>query len=143
ELQAYYDRTYRNDITQVRSTVDTFDLTAQHTFALGERNDAIWGLGYRFIGVKMEQTSPITRVLKGDFGLQLFSAFLQDEFKIIPDRLTVTAGTKLEHNDLTGFELEPSIRTVFKPTEHQTIWGAVSRAVRTPDAAEGKNVAAL
>lgn len=143
EVQAYYDRTYRNEITRAAPTVDTFDITAQQTFGVGDRNDVIWGLGYRFIANETEQTTPAILVRDGDLDLQLFSAFIQDEFKVIPDKLTLTAGTKLEHNDFTGFEIQPSVRAVFKPTENQTLWAAISRAVRTPDILEDSDMFAV
>ena len=41
-------------------------------------------------------------------------------------------GTKLEHNDYTGFEVEPSARLQWNVTPKQMLWAAVSRAVRTP-----------
>src|ERR1700692_837334 len=44
----------------------------------------------------------------------------------------LTLGTKLEHNDYTGFEVEPSGRLQWNLTTNQMLWGAVSRAVRTP-----------
>jgi len=34
--------------------------------------------------------------------------------------------------------VQPSARLVFKPAENQTVWAAVSRAVRTPSEGEGK-----
>jgi iron complex outermembrane receptor protein len=75
-----------------------------------------------------------------EIALDLFSAFIQDEFQIIPDQLAFTLGTKIEHNDFTGIEVQPSARLAFKPTEKQTLWAAVSRAVRTPSAQEGKDI---
>jgi iron complex outermembrane recepter protein len=48
------------------------------------------------------------------------------------DNLTFTLGTKLEHNDYTGFELEPSVRLQWNADAGQSVWAAVSRAVRTP-----------
>jgi iron complex outermembrane recepter protein len=143
EVQTYYDRTYRNEAMRSRSLTDTIDLTGQHTFGLGARNDVIWGLGYRFVGNHIEQTSPAATVRDGGFSQQVFSAFIQDEFKLIPERLILTAGTKLEHNDFTGFELQPSVRAMFKPTNRQSLWAAVSRAVRTPDELESKDVFAI
>lgn len=142
-VQAYYDRTVRDEITRAYVEVDTFDLTAQHTFGLGDRNDVIWGLGYRYIGNGMEQTNPAVQVRDGDLSLQLFSAFIQDELRLIPDKLTLTAGTKIEHNDFTGIEIQPSVRVVFKPTTNQTLWAAVSRAVRTPSVLEDSDVFAV
>jgi iron complex outermembrane receptor protein len=143
EVQAYYDHTYRNDaLAQV--ALDTADLSLQHTFGLGERNDIIWGLGYRFSDAQLDMAnSPGLTLLKHDVPLNLFSAFVQDEFKIVPDKLTFTLGTKVEHNDFTGFEVQPSTRLMFKPTENQTVWAAVSRAVRTPSEADGKDVEAF
>jgi iron complex outermembrane recepter protein len=133
ELQAYFDRTFRSD-SLGEVSLDTVDLSWQHTFGLGERNDVIWGLGYRFTDTRfLKANAPGTTVLNdNNIPLNLFSAFIQDEFKIIPDKLTYTLGTKIEHNDFTGFEVQPSTRLMFKPAENQTAWAAVSRAVRTP-----------
>jgi iron complex outermembrane receptor protein len=140
EVQAYYDQTYRND-NLAEVGLDTVDLSLQHTFGLGERNDIIWGIGYRFTDSHLYQAnSPAITLLRQNLSLNLFSAFVQDEVKIIPDKLTFTLGTKLEHNDFTGFEVQPSVRLMFKPTENQTIWAAVSRAVRTPSEAEGERL---
>ena len=139
EIQGYYDRTHRNDLSLARLTTDTLDLTAQHTFGLGERNDVIWGVGYRFVSGKAEQTNPTIQIRRPDFTQQLPSAFIQDEFRIVPDKLSLTLGSKIEHNDFTGFEIQPSARLMFKPTEQQTVWAAVSRAVRSPSEVDGRN----
>jgi iron complex outermembrane recepter protein len=140
EVQAYFDHTSRNDAL-AEVSLDTADLTFQHTFGLGERNDVIWGLGYRFTESQLEKAnSPAVTILDHNVPLNLYSAFIQDEFKIIPDRLTFTLGTKIEHNDFTGIEVQPGARLMFKPTEKQTAWAAVSRAVRTPNESEGKDV---
>ncbi len=108
---------------------------------MGERNDVIWGLGYRFTDARLQQAnSPVVSIVDKDVPLHLFSAFVQDELKIIPDHLTFTLGTKIEHNDFTGFEVQPSARLMYKPAENQTLWAAVSRAVRTPSESEGKEL---
>lgn len=143
EVQTYYDRTSRDEIARARAQVDTFDLTAQHTFGIGDRNDVIWGVGYRFIANHTEATTPLIQVRDGDLNLQLFSGFIQDEFKLIPDKVILTAGSKIEHNDFTGIEIQPSVRAVFKPTSNQTLWAALSRAVRTPNVVEDSDVFAV
>ena len=57
---------------------------------------------------------------------------MQDEIKL-QEKLFLTLGTKLEHNDYSGFEVEPSGPVANgMPTPKQMFWGAVSRAVRTP-----------
>jgi iron complex outermembrane recepter protein len=137
EVQAFFDHTYRNDAL-AEASLNTADLTFQHTFGLAERHDVIWGFGYRFIDSRLHQAnSPALTILDDHIPLHLFSAFIQDEIKLIPDQLTFTLGTKIEHNDFTGFEVQPSARLVFKPATNQTVWAAVSRAVRTPSITDG------
>src|SRR5258706_11624898 len=63
---------------------------------------------------------------------QWFSGFVQDEVPLSSDRLRLTLGTKIEHNDYTGVEYQPSGRLAWILGERQMLWGAVSRAVRTP-----------
>lgn len=138
EVQAYYDRIHRDYLAI--DHVDTLDFTAQHTFGLGKYNDVIWGIGYRYIASKLAQDTPIVSITNGNFNQQLFSAFVQDDWKLIPEKLTLTAGTKIEHNDITGFEIQPSFRAVLKPAENQTVWTSVSRAVRTPSNYEGRDL---
>jgi len=64
--------------------------------------------------------------------MQLFSGFAQDEIAIMPSRLKATIGTKLERNSFSGLEVQPSGRLAWTPTAQQTIWTAISRAVRSP-----------
>jgi iron complex outermembrane receptor protein len=63
---------------------------------------------------------------------QLWNAFIQDDIMILPHKVWLTLGSKFEHNDYTGFELQPSARIRWKPTPQHTLWGSVARAVRTP-----------
>jgi iron complex outermembrane receptor protein len=62
----------------------------------------------------------------------LLSAFTQDEFAFLRQRLRLTVGSKFEHNDYTGFEMEPNARLLWTATSKQSVWTAISRAVRTP-----------
>ena len=143
ELQAYYDRVYRDSPLRAIGHSDTFDFTAQHNFSLGQFHDITWGLGYRFIATSVKETNPLAKVNTNQFDLNLFSLFFQDEWHMFQDKLTVTTGARVEHNDYTGFEIQPNLRVLFKPTEKQTLWAAVSRAVRTPAATEGMDVFAF
>lgn len=135
-VQAYYDRTYR-DAVIFRETRDTADVDFQHRFPILSWNDLIWGLGYRWTQDQTRETDNFDVSMDpADRSTQLFSAFVQDEIAIIPDRLSLTVGSKFEHNDFTGFEFQPSGRITWTPHSRHTIWGAVSRAVRTPSRAD-------
>jgi iron complex outermembrane recepter protein len=131
KLQLYYDRTHRNIPGTFADDLDTYDVDFQHRFPLGERNNIVWGLGYRLIEDDVGNT-PALAFLPARLSRQWFSGFVQDEIALVKDRLYLTLGTKIEHNDYTGFEYQPSGRLAWKVTQRQTAWGAVSRAVRTP-----------
>ena len=129
-VQAYYDY-FKQEQAGAADAANTFDLDAQHRFALGSRHDLTWGLGYR----EVEDDFTSSAFAGWDVTAahnHLYSSFAQDEILLVPERLKLTLGSKLEHNDYTGFEVEPTGRLAWTPGEHQTIWAAVSRAVRTP-----------
>jgi iron complex outermembrane receptor protein len=64
------------------------------------------------------------------------SVFVNDEITLLPDALRATLGARLEHNSFTGWEPQPHVRLAWTPSGNRTLWGAVSRAVRTPSRAE-------
>ena len=64
--------------------------------------------------------------------LQLFDAFGQDEIALIPARLFLTIGTRLERNYYTGFEVMPSVSASWSANDRNMVWVAVSRALRAP-----------
>jgi iron complex outermembrane receptor protein len=132
--QLYYDHTFR-DATIFAERRDTIDLDAQHSFALGERNGLTWGLGYHYTTGQIDG-SPTVVFVPPDDSLHLFSGFVQDEVTLLPDRLKLTLGTKVEHTEFSGWEVEPGGRLAWTPDERNTVWTSVARAVRTPTLAE-------
>ena len=137
-LQAYFDKTHRNIPGLFEENRNTFDLDASHSFLIGERNAVIWGVNYRLSSDKIGNPNPgVLAFVPSERNLQLFSAFVQDEITLVEEKLTLTVGSKFEHNDYTGFEVQPSARLAYTPTEDQTFWAGVSRAVRTPSRIDG------
>ena len=132
--QAFYDRTDRG-FGIAREIRGTADVDVQHRFRAGSRHEIVWGGGYRYSGDAIDGTEDFS-LRDPSVGLQLFSAFVQDEVALASDHLRLTFGSKIEHNDFTGFELQPSGRITWMPHEHHTVWGAISRAVRTPSRVE-------
>lgn len=134
-LQLYYDRTEMK-YAVVGEKLDTLDLDFQNRFALSERQELIWGAGFRFSHERL--TFPLGTLHLGN-SLQdrhLYSAFLQDNLTLVPDRLHLIVGSKFEQNDYTGFEVQPNARLLWTPTQKQSAWLSVSRAVRTPSRGE-------
>ncbi|WP_054772971.1 TonB-dependent receptor domain-containing protein [Methylogaea oryzae] len=138
-LKMYFDHT--EDATQVSrirdtsiSRVDTYDADWQHRFLVGDSHAWTWGLGYRYSHLQSTTGYDFFYAMKSPTrDTQLFSAFLQDEITLVPDRWRVIFGTRVEHNDYSGFEVQPNGRLVFTPTDNQTIWASISRAVRIPN----------
>ena len=60
------------------------------------------------------------------------SGYVQDDITVVPGLLRLTIGTKVEKNNFTGFEFQPSARVFVSPARGWSLWGGVSRAVRTP-----------
>ena len=131
QLQVYYDRAYRDFGQGFTEDLSTYDADWQHRIQIGQRQELIWGVGARLIDDQTDSTAQLVFVPPQRW-LHLYSAFVQDEIVIVPDRLRLVVGSKLEHNDYTGYEVQPSARFAWTPTERQTIWAALSRAVRAP-----------
>src|SRR5438445_131785 len=130
-LRSSADRTQRKVPLTFAEDLDTYDFDLQHRFPLGERQDIVWGLDYRLSEDRVANT-PNFAFLPARLSFQLFSAFAQDEITLVRDRVRLTLGTKFEHNDFSGFEFQPSGRLSWTVTSRQTLWAAISRAVRTP-----------
>ena len=130
-VQAYYDRTHRDIPGTFGEDLDIYDVDVQQRAAVHPRHDVVWGVGYRLINDRVVNTDSLA-FLPPHVARQWFTAFAQDEIGLASDRLHVTLGTKIEHNDYTGFEIQPSGRVNWTFSPSRTLWAAVSRAVRTP-----------
>jgi len=139
-VQVYFDRTWRdipNSSTlaafpnAIAEDLKTYDLDFQHRFPWGTRQSIVWGAGYRLMQDELNN-SPSLAFLPARRNLQLFSGFIQDEITIVPERVQLTLGTKIEHNDYSGVEVQPNARIAWTLDHRQTVWAAVSRAVRSP-----------
>ena len=138
KLQVYYDRTHLDDpvtnqfgVAQILTDdLDTYDIDFQQQVQVADGHRVVWGVGYRYTHDVVEEAS-ILEFLPAHLDQELYSAFAQDEITLRND-LLLTLGTKLEHNSYTGLEAEPSARLQWNLTNNQMLWGAISRAVRTP-----------
>ncbi len=133
DVQVYWDRTHRRVPAQFEEHRDTWDLEIQHRLPFGAsgRHDMVWGLGYRVSADDVAST-PVLAWVPGERTLELFTAFAQDEISLVPDRLRLTLGARLEIHEIAGTEVQPTVRLAWTPGDRQMVWGAVSRAVRAP-----------
>lgn len=139
-FQAYYDHIERDEFF-VDETLDTVDLDFQHRLNVLDTLEILYGLGYRYTrsdtsgketipGIYSYAMNPQVR------GNDLFSGFLQGRLKFADARGELTLGSKVEHNDYTGFEWQPSARILWSISDDHSVWAAISRSVRTPSRLE-------
>lgn len=128
-LNAYWDRRVRRT-PQFDETIDTFDLEAVYQARPSENQQLSAGLSYRLLKSRFDE---------GFFAFdpnrsrpRLFSGFIHDEISFKAARLKLGLGTKVEHHNTTGWNLQPSLRLCWEPGPNSLVWAAASRAVRTP-----------
>ena len=143
-LQLYYDRTHLSEPVAAfvingtqfapaghfEDDLTTYDLDFQHRFSIGGANQVVWGLGYRLTNDNVEK-APALAFFPAQLEHHLYSGFVQDEIKLA-EKFSITLGSKFEHNDYTGTEIEPGVRAQWNLTDNRMLWSAISRAVRTP-----------
>ena len=134
QLQSYLDWTDRR-LTILGEQRFTGDIEVQHRSYPLEGHQVIWGFGYR----------GTTDWTQGTFDLSLRpssdtehrgNVFVQDEIALLPNELSLILGSKFEYTNFSGFDVQPNIRMIWNPDQSSAIWGAISRAVRTPSRAE-------
>ncbi len=127
----YFDRTYRDNPGVFAEGLNTYDMELQHRTCSG--GGTIWsGASATASSTTTFATVPRLAFLPADIARSWFGGFVQDEITLVPDRLTAAIGTKLEHNEYTGFEIQPSGRVNWRMSRSSTLWAAVSRALRAP-----------
>jgi iron complex outermembrane receptor protein len=130
-LQSYFDRTNRAT-SQFTETRDTVDVDFIYNLASAPRNNIVLGGGLRESPSNIVQTQATVDFAPHQINNYVYSLFAQDTFQIVPNRLEFLVGTKLETNNYTGWGWQPTARLLWTPKQHMTLWGAVSRALRTP-----------
>lgn len=129
-VQFYYDRQ-----DQVNAPAgynqDTFDASAQNRFPIGQIQEFTWGMGAREHLIQLTSPSYVT-VSPSYLNEYILNGFAQDQVTIVPDRLQWDLGSKLEYNNLTNTEVQPSTRLLWTPDARNSIWAAFSRSVRIP-----------
>jgi len=131
QLQAYYDRVNRLQSNQAEYR-NTFDVDFVHRLAPWRRQEFTWGFGARLSPASLPEIVPGYVFTPDERTDHVYTAYAQDDISLVPDKLSFTAGAKLLRSSFTGFDVEPSVRLLWTPTSRQTVWAAVTRAVRTP-----------
>jgi len=131
QIQAYFDRTNHFE-PEFGETRNTFDVDFLDHLTLPWHQNFLWGLGARWSPANLIQTVPTINFVPAQQTDHVYSGFAQDEIPFFGNRLALTLGSKLEHNNYNGFQAQPSARLLWNSTPRQSVWASVTRAVRTP-----------
>jgi len=134
-FQTYYDRVRYQMSPIVNFDTESFDVDAQHRFSVQDWHDITWGGNYRLYNSKFFNNSFVSLTPEVRTN-HVYSGFIRDDMTLIPNLLYFNLGTRIDHNDFTGLEIQPSARLAWTPNAENTLWLSVSRAVRTPSRAE-------
>lgn len=137
-VQGYVDNSQREYFIYDQN-VTTMDVDMQHSFNLNDRNQFIWGTGYRHVDFNTRSTEFIT--FDADTATDdTLSAFLQNRTEVFTDALYLTLGSKFEKNTYTDFESQPNARLTWNINDKNTAWASVARAIRVPSRSTGANL---
>ena len=148
-LQASYDWLTRDDPT-VTDTRETLSLDFRHHLPVGNRQDLLWGIGFnRFNldshgspnfsfghGEEEEREHSDFDPFEHHDADSRYVLFAQNEIALVPEKLFLIPGARLQHETDSGWNFQPSIRALWAPNPRHSFWGAVSRALRTPSEVE-------
>jgi iron complex outermembrane receptor protein len=133
QVQAFVDfDSVRNNLPAKLNTENTADVDLNYHTKLGARHDVVVGGGYRHSNQSFGEV-PGFSVVPGESSTTLANTFAQDEIAL-GRRVTVTLGSKAEHDSVAGWNLQPTVRGMWTLAPSQHVWAAVSRALRSPSA---------
>jgi len=130
-VEGYFDRTNRAT-SQFTETRDTFDFDFIGHIANLPRQDLIVGAGLRESPSNLVQTQATVNFAPNKINNYVYSLFAQDTFRLVPDRLTLTLGSKFIDDMYSGWGVEPTAQLLWHPRDTTTLWASVARALRTP-----------
>ena len=78
------------------------------------------------------QTQATVNFVPNKINNYVYSLFAQDEFRLIPERLMLTMGSKFIYDMYSGWGVQPTAQLLWRPRNTTAFWGSVARALRTP-----------
>jgi len=130
-VQAYIDRTLRTNTNGLGETRNTIDVDFIHHLKVPGRQEFTYGGGLRWSPYQIISPIPGENLTPPSATDHVYTGFLQDEVHL-SGKFSLTGGAKFTHNNFSGFDIQPSARLLWSPTDHQSVWIGVTRAVTTP-----------
>ncbi len=136
ENNTYFVQTYFDEMARTSPffdlRIDTWDILFQQNLKHAGNRTFTWGAGYQVTSDNYPSVDHFGSLDPQALTYDQANAFLQEETPLFRDDLKLTIGSKFMYYFFTGFEYQPSARLLWEIDDKQVLWGAVSRAVRTP-----------
>jgi iron complex outermembrane receptor protein len=129
--KVYYDESKRIIPNTFDERLRTYDFDVQYRFDPTESHTIVSGLNARYARDN-GKTQPALAFFPERLNFLQYSGFIQDEWRMLNERLRLISGVKLEHNEFAGTAWQPSIRAGYTMNARSTVWAAFSHAVRAP-----------
>jgi iron complex outermembrane receptor protein len=108
------------------------DIDAYSRLTLGSHR-LLYGASGKLTNDSWENDSALLKISNRSTTKGIVTGFFQDSVGIFDDAVNLTVGTKIQYNDYSGFEHEPSVRMSSPITRNCTAWASWSRSVRIPN----------
>ena len=134
-IQAYYDTSRATGYPLLNWKLNTFDIEFQQNFLPFSSHEITWGLGYRLYLTEVKKSASY-EYKPSNKNIYILNSFFQDEISLIRNKVSLILGSKFEYHDITGLEIQPSLRILWKINQDNIFWASISRATRTPSIGE-------
>ncbi len=128
--QAYFDRTLRTH-GFLGETRDTIDLDFIDRFKPAAAHLISVGAGFRWSPYNVISEVAGEGLVPPSATDHIYTGFVQDEIRL-GQTVELTLGAKLQQNNYTGFDVLPSGRVIWSPSDRQSLWAGITRSVTTP-----------
>ena len=134
-IRSYFDYYDRNlgEVSDIQTSIANIQAEYEHT--LLDRNTLNWAIEYSYIHEALEDSFTF------DFNAaesirHLFSVGLENTLEVVENQFYLIPSCKVEFHNQTYTELLGSFKAKWLPSNRQTYWASIARAIRTPSLAE-------
>lgn len=116
------------------------DIDYQGRYTAGQ-HDLLWGISHRTVDDEVSYSNTVTRnqifaIANDRFTQDSTGVFLHDDWAIMPDRIRLGVGARLDYTNLGGVSFSPNATLMWTPSATATFWTRLSKAPRMPARAE-------
>lgn len=140
-VRSYY---FRQDLEapELGQQRDIAEVAIQHHLPFLRKGELVYGAGYRVTSDSIDD-GPFLSLDPPERTDHLFNIFFDHRSYLLRENLILSLGARIEHNDYTGLEVQPSTSLSWSVTQNTTLWASIGRAVRTPSRLEADFVATI